>query len=71
LNDNSFFSAPQLKREPLESDESAASHDRRTTVDGPWRALQPFLEDLERLGDTPFLADPKPWIEGTTFDLIE
>lgn len=34
------------------------------------RALQPFLEDLERLGDTPFLADPKPWVEGTRFDLI-
>lgn len=37
---------------------------------GAGRALQPFLEDLERLGDTPFLADPKPWIEGTRFDLI-
>lgn len=34
------------------------------------RALEPFLEDLERLGDTPFLADPGPWIEGTRFDLI-
>jgi Enoyl-CoA hydratase/isomerase len=32
------------------------------------RSLQPFLEDLERLGDTPFLADPGPWIEGTRFD---
>jgi enoyl-CoA hydratase len=37
---------------------------------GSGRALQPFLEDLERLGDTPFLADPKPWVEGTRFDLI-
>jgi enoyl-CoA hydratase/carnithine racemase len=37
---------------------------------GARRALQPYLEDLERLGDTPFLADPKPWIEGTRFDLI-
>lgn len=33
------------------------------------RALQPFLDDLERFGDTPFLANPKPWIEGTRFDL--
>jgi enoyl-CoA hydratase len=38
---------------------------------GAARALQPFLEDLGRLGDTPFLADPDPWIEGTRFDLIE
>jgi enoyl-CoA hydratase len=37
---------------------------------GARRALQPYLEDLERLGDTPFLSDPKPWIEGTRFDLI-
>jgi enoyl-CoA hydratase/carnithine racemase len=37
---------------------------------GSGRALQPFLEDLERLGDTPFLADPTPWVEGTRFDLI-
>jgi enoyl-CoA hydratase/carnithine racemase len=37
---------------------------------GAGRALQPYLEDLERLGDTPFLADPKPWIEGTRVDLI-
>lgn len=33
------------------------------------RALQPFLDDLERLGDTPELADPKPWVEGTRVDL--
>jgi len=38
---------------------------------GSGRALQPFLEDLERLGDTPFLADPKPWVDGARFDLIE
>ena len=25
---------------------------------------------LERLGDTPFLADPGPWIEGTRFDQV-
>ncbi len=37
---------------------------------GARRALQPYLEDLERLGDTPFLSDPKPWIEGTRVDLI-
>jgi enoyl-CoA hydratase len=34
------------------------------------RALRPFLEDLERLDDTPFLADPEPWIEGTRFDQV-
>jgi enoyl-CoA hydratase len=37
---------------------------------GAARALKPFLEDLERCGDTPFLADPRPWIEGTRFDLV-
>ena len=37
---------------------------------GARRAAQPYLDDLERLGDTPFLADPKPWIEGTRVDLI-
>jgi hypothetical protein len=37
---------------------------------GARRALQPYLDDLDRLGDTPFLADPKPWIEGTRVDLI-
>jgi len=25
---------------------------------------------MKRTGDTPFLTDPKPWIEGTRFDLI-
>jgi enoyl-CoA hydratase len=34
------------------------------------RTLKPFLEDMERLGDTPFLADPGPWIEGTRFDQV-
>ncbi len=38
---------------------------------GAARALAPFLEDLTRLGDTPFLADPEPWIEGTRFDLVD
>jgi enoyl-CoA hydratase/carnithine racemase len=38
---------------------------------GAGRALTPFLEDLKRLRDTPFLADPQPWIEGTRFDLID
>ena len=33
--------------------------------------LEPFIEDFERLGDTPFLADPKPWIEGTRFDQVD
>lgn len=34
-------------------------------------ALKPFLEDMERLGDTPFLADPQPWFEGTRFNQVE
>lgn len=34
------------------------------------RALQAFLDDLDRLGDTPELADPKPWVEGTRVDLV-
>lgn len=34
------------------------------------RSLQPFLDDLQRLGDTPELADPKPWINGTRVDLV-
>ena len=33
--------------------------------------LKPFIEDFERLGDTPFLADPQPWIEGTRFDQVD
>ncbi len=37
---------------------------------GARRALQPYLDDLDRLGDTPFLADPGPWVEGTRVDLI-
>jgi enoyl-CoA hydratase/carnithine racemase len=38
---------------------------------GSGRALAPFLEDLKRFGDSPFLADPGPWIEGTRFDLVD
>jgi enoyl-CoA hydratase/carnithine racemase len=34
------------------------------------RAMQPYLDDMERTGDTPFLTDPKPWIEGTRYDLV-
>jgi enoyl-CoA hydratase len=34
------------------------------------RVVQPFLDDLERLGETPELADPEPWIEGTRVDLV-
>ena len=37
---------------------------------GARRAQEPYLDDLDRLGDTPFLADPKPWIEGTRVDLV-
>jgi enoyl-CoA hydratase/carnithine racemase len=32
--------------------------------------LKPFVEDLERLGDTPFVADPGPWLDGTRFDQV-
>jgi enoyl-CoA hydratase len=32
--------------------------------------LKPFLEDLDRLGDTPFIADPEPWLDGTRFDQV-
>lgn len=34
-------------------------------------ALKPFIEDFERLDDTPFLADPQPWIDGTRFDQVD
>lgn len=40
------------------------------TSPGARRAVQPYLDDLKRLGDTPFLADPKPWVDGTRVDLI-
>jgi enoyl-CoA hydratase len=33
--------------------------------------LKPFMEDFERLGDTPYLADPEPWIAGTRFDQVD
>jgi enoyl-CoA hydratase/carnithine racemase len=32
--------------------------------------LEPFVEDLERLGDSPFVADPGPWLDGTRFDQV-
>jgi enoyl-CoA hydratase/carnithine racemase len=38
---------------------------------GPGRVVQAFLDDLERLGDTPHVADPGPWIEGTRVDLVD
>ncbi len=31
-------------------------------------AIRALLDDIERLGETPFLADSKPWIDGTRFD---
>jgi enoyl-CoA hydratase/carnithine racemase len=34
------------------------------------RGLPTYMAELERLGDTPFLADPDPWIEGTKVDQI-
>ncbi len=29
------------------------------------RVTRAFFEDLERLGDTPYLADLKPWLDGS------
>ena len=37
---------------------------------GARRAAQPYVDDLARLGDTPFLADPGPWVAGTRVDLV-
>jgi len=37
---------------------------------GARRAGKPYAEDLARLGDTPFLADPQPWIDGKRVDLV-
>ncbi|MFD0360020.1 enoyl-CoA hydratase/isomerase family protein [Nocardia sp. GCM10030253] len=34
------------------------------------RTTDAFLEDLTRLGDTPFLAEPKAWINGTRVDQV-
>jgi enoyl-CoA hydratase/carnithine racemase len=40
-----------------------------TTMDGmaPGK-IRALLDDIEQHGDTPFLADPDPWIEGTRTD---
>ncbi|WP_062993149.1 enoyl-CoA hydratase/isomerase family protein [Nocardia anaemiae] len=32
------------------------------------RTQHAFFDDLDRLGDTPFLAEPKAWIDGTRVD---
>jgi enoyl-CoA hydratase/carnithine racemase len=32
--------------------------------------MRAFFDDIERHGDTPFLADPEPWIAGTRVDQI-
>jgi len=34
------------------------------------RALRAFLDDLDRLGETPEIANPQPWVEGTRVDLV-
>lgn len=31
-------------------------------------AIRALLSDIKRLGETPFIADPKPWINGTKID---
>lgn len=35
------------------------------------RAVQAFLVDFERLGETPEIADPQPWIDGTRVNLTD
>lgn len=37
---------------------------------GMKRGLHTFTAEMERLGDTPFLADPEPWADGTKVDLV-
>jgi enoyl-CoA hydratase len=32
------------------------------------RVTRAFFEDLDRLGDTPYLANPKPWLNGSRVD---
>lgn len=34
------------------------------------RTIAAFREDLDRHGDTPFLASPEPWIDGTRLDQV-
>ncbi|MGK8523808.1 enoyl-CoA hydratase/isomerase family protein [Nocardia asteroides] len=34
------------------------------------RTTKAFFEDLDRLADTPFLADPQPWLDGTRVDQV-
>ncbi|BDT91719.1 enoyl-CoA hydratase/isomerase family protein [Nocardia sputorum] len=34
------------------------------------RTTQAFFQDLDRLADTPFLADPQPWLDGTRVDQV-
>lgn len=34
------------------------------------RTTEAFFEDLDRLADTPFLADPGPWVDGTRVDQV-
>ena len=38
------------------------------TTTAATRTTRAFFEDLERLGDTPFLADLKPWLDGSRVD---
>ena len=38
--------------------------------DAAGRSVQPFVDDLQRLGESPELADPQPWVEGTRVDLV-
>ncbi len=34
------------------------------------RTITAFREDLDRHGDTPFLANPQPWLEGSRLDQV-
>ncbi|RBO94139.1 enoyl-CoA hydratase/isomerase family protein [Nocardia puris] len=40
------------------------------TTAGASRTFGAFADDLARLGDTPFLADPKPWFDGSRVDQV-
>jgi enoyl-CoA hydratase/carnithine racemase len=34
------------------------------------RTIMAFREDLDQYGDTPFLANPRPWIDGSRLDQV-
>lgn len=40
------------------------------TTTAATRTTRAFFDDLDRLGDTPFLAEPKAWLDGTRVDQV-